>query len=804
MNADHSQDHRFGPLSERATEIQSPEGLDASVDLSIPKHVVQHPDAPQVAGYVLAELLGEGAYGQVWRAWQIRTRKEVAVKVFKHRSGLDWILLQREVERLMRLDRHPHVVTLLDAGLDSDPPFYVIDLLEGGSLQQYVDPASAMPPDRVISWALEICDALSYVHRKGIIHCDLKPANILVDDEGRVRVVDFGQSRVFSESSAGLGTLFFMAPEQATLAELGKPVQPDVRWDIYAIGGTLYAIITGRVPLGSADNTRLLEMAASLGDRLDRYRNMVQAGQIDPRDPVLIERAGPELAAVIAKCLANRPEDRYESVAELRADLLALQAGRPVSPLADRHGYRLRKFIRRNPFGVGLAVAVCVLALAGVLVRTLSIRIDERKAQDILTTFVGDAAAALRQVESATPRVKRFLSQNAADDVVSPAFTRRVMGARSSLWANVDAFWESIDGGPLWRHGEWIELADVARVDPAFVVQQLSQVAASGSDRQKYVAFCLIGQIARKDAATADLCVKAAAEESHPGVVAAARWAAARLGRDIPSKGKAFAVDDISGLTFVRIPGCESFRRGSPPDEPDRYDTENMAASGRPIQTFLLSTTEVPAGAFATFVNAPETISWLTSLATRHPDQRESLMLFGQALQKQLDGDGREEAVAWTSLQIARQYTRWLTEKGTASTPRRSYRLPSEDEWEYACRAGNPGPFCFGDNARYAGFFARCDGAVEGGPVVASRMPSFFGVFDMHGNVWEWTDSPFPAELVAEKALTDEQKKNLYVLRGGAYYSPAVRCRSAQRNYSDRDAPGRYFGLRIVMEERQQ
>ena len=229
MNADNSKNHRPGPLSERPTEIQPADGLGASIDLSIPTHVTQHPDAPQVSGYVLVELLGEGAYGQVWRAWQIRTRKEVAVKVFKQHTGLDWILLQREIERLMRLDRHPHVVTLLDAGLESDPPFYVIDLLEGGSLQQFVDPSSAVDVDRVIAWALEICDALAYVHRKGIIHCDLKPANILVDDESRVRVVDFGQSRVFNESSAGLGTLFFMAPEQATLTELGRPVQPDVR-----------------------------------------------------------------------------------------------------------------------------------------------------------------------------------------------------------------------------------------------------------------------------------------------------------------------------------------------------------------------------------------------------------------------------------------------------------------------------------------------------------------------------------------------------------------------------------------------
>ncbi|HSW46079.1 MAG TPA: serine/threonine-protein kinase [Phycisphaerae bacterium] len=580
MNADNAHDRREGPLSERATEIQSPETLGVSIDLSIPRHVIQHPDAPQVAGYVLTELLGEGAYGQVWRSWQIRTRKEVAVKVFKRRGGLDWVLLQREVERLMRLDRHPHVVTLLDAGLEADPPYYVIDLLEGGSLQQFVDPVAPADPARVIAWAIEICDALAYVHRKGLIHCDLKPANILIDDEQRVRVVDFGQSRVFTESSAALGTLFFMAPEQAVVTELGKPVHPDVRWDIYAIGATLYSILTGRTPHATPPNTQALEGAASLADRLERYRSIIQADPSHAGDRDLISKTGPELTAVIAKCLAPNPEDRYESVAELRADLVALQTGRPVSPLAHRRGYRLRKFVRRNPFGVGLAAAVCVLALAGVLVRTLSVRGDERKARNISAAFVEDPTVAMNQLETANPRVKRFFSENAAEDLFSPAFVRRVMGARGALWANPDALWSSIGGGPLWRHGEWLEILNVVEADRPLVLNQIRQRAATGTDRQKYVAFCLIGQIAPKESDWADLCSRAAESESDPGVTAAVFWAAKRLGRDVQlNPGENIRVDDVSGLTFARITGCESFRRGSPPDEKDRFDNEVMPDS---------------------------------------------------------------------------------------------------------------------------------------------------------------------------------------------------------------------------------
>ena len=164
------------------------------------------------------------------------------------RSGLDWIFLQREVERLARLDRHTHIVTLLVMALDEEPPFYVMDVIEGGALQAFVNPEACADPERATTWMAQICDALSYIHAKGLIHCDLKPANILVDGRDQVRVVDFGQSRIFTESSASIGTLFYMAPQQARLAEPGTPVQPDVRWDIYALGASIYAILIGRPP----------------------------------------------------------------------------------------------------------------------------------------------------------------------------------------------------------------------------------------------------------------------------------------------------------------------------------------------------------------------------------------------------------------------------------------------------------------------------------------------------------------------------------------------------------------------------
>ena len=125
--------------------------------------------------------------------------------------------------------------------------------------------------------------------------------------------------------------------------------------------------------------------------------------------------------------------------------------------------------------------------------------------------------------------------------------------------------------------------------------------------------------------------------------------------------------------------------------------------------------------------------------------------------------------------------------------------MPTEDEWEWACRGGNPGRFCYGDDAGYAPYFATCNGVVAESHTVGRHMPNWYGLFDMHGGLWEWTDSVLaPARLPPH--LEHPQSVKLFVLRGGAYNSPAVRCRSTQANASVESGINRYFGVRLVME----
>ncbi len=783
---------------EGLTQVQAADAVADSVELSIPKHVRQHPDAPKLTGYVLTEPLGAGAYGLVWRGWQVRTRKEVAVKVFTQRTGLDWIFLQREVERLTRLDRHPHIVTLLDTNLDEEPPFYVMDLIEGGALNRWVNRESPADPLTALRWMEQICDALNYVHAKALIHCDLKPANILVDGRDFVRVVDFGQSRVFTESAASMGTLFYMAPEQAMLSEPGQLVQPDVRWDVYALGATMHALLTGNVPFASPEHVRTLEEAPTLTERLKRYREMIQ--NAPPLDWKRITGEVPyELRAIVDRCMAKAPGDRYPTIAAVESDLRNLRERRPVTPLAKQKGYRLRKFVQRNPFQVLAAVAAVGLLVAGGASWSLRSRVQRAGAAEILHTFVSDPAKAADTAFSATGGLASYLQPLAAEALQSEAYTERVVGARAGLFVAPAAFWSSTDGNQTWKHGEWLEVArafegrsaeEVARWGRGGdLANTLRAKLTSGSAREKYVALCLAGSLVPITNGLADDCGRVMETDPDCGVAAASMWASKQLGRKPAWKAsERVVVDEFTGLAFVRIPATEAFRRGADASDPDRWADEIRPDKGVAIAPILVGTTEVTLAAFQPF--------W-EELRRSLPDDDARARMLQNRYSTAPASELSRIALSGVNVQLARTYCEWLNEHSTGKTPKRKYRLPTEDEWEYACRAGNAGRFCFGDDAAYARYFAHCDGSAALYHKVAEHMPNAFGLFDTHGGVWEATDSAYPKELLPPEAAKDRDYR---VLKGGSFRNPAVRCRSSQRRWWPVDVLDEQLGIRLVME----
>ncbi|MDA7979149.1 MAG: protein kinase [Pirellulales bacterium] len=293
------------------TQLQSGQDLKRSRDLSSQR--LQPPT--DVPGYVADSFLGEGAYGEVWVATEINTGRKVAIKFYTHRGGLDWSLLSREVEKLAFLFADRYVVQLVDVGWDSNPPFYVMEYIEHGSLEELLQKDGAMPVDEAVNLFREIAIGLVHSHNKGVLHCDLKPANILLDEDTRPRLCDFGQSRLSHEQSPALGTLFYMAPEQADLKAI-----PDARWDVYALGALLYCMLTGAPPHRTNENVERIDEEPSLEKRLAAYRRLIEQSP-KPALHRTVPGVDRHLAEIIDRCLAAKPGRRYENVQAVLEEL---------------------------------------------------------------------------------------------------------------------------------------------------------------------------------------------------------------------------------------------------------------------------------------------------------------------------------------------------------------------------------------------------------------------------------------------------------------------------------------------------
>ncbi len=259
-------------------------------------------------GYEPLRFLGAGAYGEVWVARDRNTGRKVAIKFYAHQGGLDWSILSREVEKLAFLSADRYVVQLLEVGWDSQPPYYVMEYVESGSLEDLLTREEKLPPRVAVNIFREVAVGLMHAHGKGVLHCDLKPANILIDQDGHPRLADFGQSRLSHEQTPALGTLFYMAPEQADLAAV-----PDVRWDVYALGTLLYGMLTGEPPYRDPTSAMLLAAAPDLEERLARYRKLICEAPL-PTGHRQIKGVDRELAEIVDGCLAPDRERRYANV----------------------------------------------------------------------------------------------------------------------------------------------------------------------------------------------------------------------------------------------------------------------------------------------------------------------------------------------------------------------------------------------------------------------------------------------------------------------------------------------------------
>ncbi|MFQ5490504.1 MAG: serine/threonine-protein kinase [Phycisphaerae bacterium] len=317
------------------------------------------PAQDSIPGYALLGEIHRGGQGVVYRAVQHSTKRTVALKVLldgPFASPANRSRFQREVEIIAGL-RHPNIVVIHDSGVAADRYFFAMDLIDGLPLDQYVRSAGRSPRD-VISMFIRICDAVSFAHRRGVMHRDLKPNNILVLPDATPFVLDFGLAKILSDSPEQsaepavtvtgrvMGTVRYMSPEQTT----GDPNAVDIRTDVYSLGIILYELLTGQVPY---------DTKCGLFDALEHIRAS------EPLRPGKINRSiDSDLETIILKAIEKDPDRRYQSAEQMRQDFAAWLDRRPISARSASSLYVLRKLAVRHRLAATIIAALVVTVAA--------------------------------------------------------------------------------------------------------------------------------------------------------------------------------------------------------------------------------------------------------------------------------------------------------------------------------------------------------------------------------------------------------------------------------------------------------
>jgi eukaryotic-like serine/threonine-protein kinase len=449
-------------------------------------------DAPpqQIGPYRILRKLGEGGMGAVYEAQQENPRRTVALKIIRSNlvSRVMLARFRREAQMLGRL-RHPGIAQVYEAGAHATPhgpiPYLVMELVRGAPLLKYAQHGNLEPAARLELLA-RVCDAVQHAHSRGVIHRDLKPDNILVEEEphtsvtavrgdktfiagAQPKILDFGVARAVADENADaatlrtdagqiLGTIAYMSPEQAG----GATEEIDTRSDVYALGVIGYELLCGRLP-HSVNRANLAESV----------RTIVQD------EPALLSSVNPSLrgdvTTIISKALSKEKARRYQSAAEMAADLRRFLADEPISAHPPSAMYQLGKFARRNKglvAGVAAAFVILVFGVIGTGIGMLRAQHARDQAEDARIAADKSAAEARREADKQAA-VSMFMRE-----MLSAANPReltaadRAKGRDITVVEAMDAAARRVDAGALKDQPE-IEL--VVRIALAVTYTELGK-----------------------------------------------------------------------------------------------------------------------------------------------------------------------------------------------------------------------------------------------------------------------------------------------------------------------------------------
>lgn len=701
--------------------------------------------------YLILDTLGQGGMGKVMKAEHRRMKRVVALKLISGDTlkNPDAITrFQREVQASARLI-HPNIVTAFDANEYEGMHFYVMEYVEGQDLGAIIKQQGPLAVAQALDCIMQAARGLAYAHGKGIVHRDMKPSNLLLDKEGTVKILDMGLARIdlgeeqheLTNTGQVLGTIDYMAPEQAIDTHTA-----DHRADIYSLGCTLYRLLTGE-PLYMGDSIMrklLLHRDAPLPD-LKAKRPEVPA----------------RVVAAWQKMVAKLPEHRQQSMAEVVSELeLCLQGAPPMAAASA------------IPSGGGIGMADAKLSefLSGISARDSGISSPSKsgsgaavaiKSQKIVIPATSEATQNLKSGETdpipiAPLRLSPSTSTSSSGSLSNTRLRKSNKSKLLPLWLSCAvAALLTVVGGAL---AVVAIRRSTKQPAPAPTTANMTQARPPGQDSPGKDAPAAAGSTGSGTSGTAT----AATSSALPPPVAAAPFSNADAKQHQADwakyLGQPVEVTNPIGMKLILIPPGR-FNMGSTQPQIEAAaaklpsSSRSLVGSEAPQRLvsvehpFWLAATEVTVGQFQMFVTATghrtaaendgkgaERINPTTKVNEQRADWNWKY--------KEFSSDPRFPVTCIT-LADAQAYCDWLGKRY-----RRRYFLPTEEQWEYACRAGSTGQWYWGDSPTEADKFVWSNSPKP----VGEKPANPFGLFDMLGSV-------------AEIALADDGSP---VARGGA------------------------------------
>lgn len=310
-----------------------------------------------IGDYQIAREVGRGGMGVVYEARQISLDRVVALKVLPLSIVLDETRIARflvEAQAAAQL-QHPNIVPIYSIGCEDGLHCYSMLFIDGVSLDRYRETFGELDQRQCVEWMIQAARGLDHAHQRGVIHRDVKPSNMMIDEEGKIWVTDFGLARCRNDSSltksgAIVGTLRYMSPEQAS----GRPHLVDHRSDIYSLGLTLYELVTGKAAFPDDP-----------GHAPPRY------GLTEPIAPRRVNAAVPiDLETILLKSIATESSQRYDTAAAFAEDLARFLAGKPIMAARPSALDRLSKWTSRHRRSVAAGLGILLIAFIASLATT--------------------------------------------------------------------------------------------------------------------------------------------------------------------------------------------------------------------------------------------------------------------------------------------------------------------------------------------------------------------------------------------------------------------------------------------------